>query len=192
MRQSEKALREIQMAHQLDPLSLSILGSYGEVYLYLGEYDLAIAKYNMALELDPNFRSSWEGKGWVYSKSGDLDSALESFKTYQKMTGSELKGLTGLAHTYIKLRQDDKARECLNKMELRKKQDGGVDLSIDFAIVYGAMGEWDKVCEYMDLGVKQNIGTPFLIAHPMWDDFRKTEGFRLLAKKHRLRLGQTE
>lgn len=182
----EVALEEIEKAHQLDPLSLIILGSFAEISFFAGKNKKAIDLYHQALELDPNFRAAWEGIGWVYAKEEKYHQALEAFGKYQLMTGSELKGLNGLAYTLAKLGKKQEAQEYLKRLEERKKKDPQVILDVDFAMIYLGMEDWDKVYEHLKVAIEAKMGMLFLNTHPLWEAIRQKPKFRKLFKQHGL------
>lgn len=179
-----KALKEIEKAHQLDPLSLIILGSYAEICFFSGDNKEAIKRYHQALELDPNFRAVWEGIGWVYAKEKKYEEALVAFRKFQSMTGSKLKGLNGLGYTLGKLGQTDEARECLKLLVERKQNDENIILDMDFAMIYAGLEEWDQVYDHMEAAIEANMGGLFLNVHPMWEEVRQMPRFRNLLSKH--------
>ncbi len=180
----ENALKEIKKAHQLDPLSLIILGSLAEINFFSGYNKKAIELYHQALELDPNFRAAWEGIGWVYAKEKKYDEALEAFRKFQKMTGSKLKGLNGLGYTLGRLGKTEEAQECLRLLEERKQKDENIILDMDFAMVYAGLDDWDKVYDHMKAAIEGNMGGLFLNVHPMWEEIRQIPRFRELLSEH--------
>lgn len=180
----EKALKEIEKAHQLDPLSLIILGSFAETSFFSGYNKKAIEQYHQALELEPNFRAAWEGIGWVYAKEKKYKKALQAFRKFQSMTGSKLKGLNGLGYTLARLGQTDEARECLKLLEERKQKDQNIILDMDFAMIYAGLEDWDKVYNHLKAAMEAKMGSLFLNVHPMWEDIRQMPRFRELFAKY--------
>ncbi len=180
----EEALKEIEKAHQLDPLSLIILGSLAEISFFSGYNKKAIERYHQALELDPNFRAAWEGIGWVYAKEKKYDEALKAFRKFQKMTGSKLKGLNGLGFTLGKMGKTDEAQECLRLLEQRKQKDENIILDMDFAMVYAGLEDWDKVYDHMEAAINAKMGSLFLNVHPMWEEIRQIPRFKELLSNH--------
>ena len=59
----DAAVKEIEIAHQLDPFSLAILCNMGDYYFAQSKYELAIEKFELVHEMEPTFRMAWEGKG---------------------------------------------------------------------------------------------------------------------------------
>ena len=180
----EKALKEIEKAHQLDPLSLIILGSYAEISFFSGSNKKAIERYHQALELDPNFRAVWEGIGWVYAKEKKYEEALHAFRKFQSMTGSKLKGLNGLGYTLGKMGRTNEAQKCLRLLEERNQQDENIILDMDFAMIYAGLENWGKVYDHMEAAIEANMGSLFLNVHPMWEEVRQMPRFRDLLSKH--------
>ena len=75
----EEALREIEQARRLDPLSLRINANVALV-LYLGrQYDRAIVEARKALELEPNNAAAHTYLGRTYLQKGMHQEALAEF-----------------------------------------------------------------------------------------------------------------
>ncbi len=182
----DQALDEIEVAHQLDPLSVIILGSSAEIHFFAGFNQEAIKRYHQALELEPNYRSAWESIGWVYAQENKYRQALKAFKRYQKMTGSKHKGLTGMAYTLGRLGRIDEVQECIRLLEERKLMDHDIILDMDFAMVYAGLRNWDKVYQHVKAALEANMGALFLNVHPMWEEMRQMSRFRDLLNKHGL------
>ncbi|MGI9542934.1 MAG: adenylate/guanylate cyclase domain-containing protein [Cyclobacteriaceae bacterium] len=185
-RDFEKALVEIEKAHHLDPLSLIILGSFAQISFFAGYNEKAVERYHQALELDPNFRSAWEGMGWIYALEEKYEKALDAFTRYQSMTGSRLKGITGLGYTLARSGRRGEAHECLKLLEERKQLDKDTILDLDFAMIYAGLKDWDKVYHHLKAAVEVKMGGLFLNIHPMWEEVRQKQRFRDLLSKHGL------
>ncbi len=183
----DAAVKEIEIAHQLDPFSLAILCHMGDYYFKQGKYELAIEKFELVHEMDQAFRMAWEGKGWVLVKMGKLDKALECFKEFQRLTGSELKGMPGLGYVYARMGKEKEARECLKKLELRKTHEKNVDLTIDFAIIHTGLRDWENAFKYLEKALQNKVGLLFLSTHPMWEEMRGKKQYQALLKKFGIR-----
>jgi len=180
----DQAVKEVALAHELDPLALNILGTYAEGLFFQNRYDEALQKLDAALELDPTYRPAWEGKGWIYVKMGELQKALKVFKKFQALTGSELKGLNTLGYVYAKMGQTEKVEDCFRKLEQRQQSEPNVDLDMDFAIIYAGLGDTEKLLKYLEQGLQKKMGGLWLATHPMWEDFRSDPRFQKLLKKY--------
>jgi len=74
-RRFDESLKEIQIAHELDPLSLSVNTGMGRIYHFRGETDKAIAQFKKTIEIDPHYAEAVFGLGMTYFKIKDYEKA---------------------------------------------------------------------------------------------------------------------
>ena len=77
---AKEALREIQLAQQLDPLSLSINTDLGFHYYYTGRYADAAKQLKLVLEMGPGFPPAHLWLGRTYQELGQFDDAATEFR----------------------------------------------------------------------------------------------------------------
>ncbi|MFN0112870.1 MAG: winged helix-turn-helix domain-containing tetratricopeptide repeat protein [Blastocatellia bacterium] len=75
---NEDALRAIQQAEKLDPLSLPIKADVGMVLMRARQYDLALAKLQETLTLDPQFNGARFGITLAYLLQGRSEEAVRA------------------------------------------------------------------------------------------------------------------
>lgn len=178
----KEAIKESELAVQLDPLSMPNNLFLGTVYFFNQQYDNALQQYDKILELDPRFRAALESKGWVYSAKGDWEKAIKYFKEYQKLTNSPLKGISGMGYAYAKAGQIGKAKEILNKLEERESLEKDVSISWNIAMIYMGLQDYDKVFYYLERvtlerATVDRFGFMFFKSHPLFEDVRKDARF---------------
>lgn len=179
----EEAVSEMEMAVQLDPLSLQINNCLGDAYFFAERLDEAMEQYEKTLELDPSFRAALEGKGMVYLVKGEIDQSIKVLEEYQKQTKHPLKGVTALGIAYARAGKLEEAHECLRKLKERERTEIDISLSMDFACLYAELKDLDKAFYYLEKTVEERVGLVFLRAHPMWKDLRTDPRFKNLMKK---------
>ena len=182
----EKALDEIKAALQIDPLSLITIVHLADVYLYMGRYTEAMVEIDRVLDMDSSFRMATEKKAWIHYYLGENELALESFKKYQKQTGSKLKGLAGLGYMYSKTGQPEKARELLLRIDERERLEEGVVLEMDRAVIYVGLDDMDKVFYHIEKALKQNVGGFYVSSDPLWEPIKDDPRFEPMARKYKL------
>ncbi|HSE40378.1 MAG TPA: protein kinase [Acidobacteriota bacterium] len=74
---SQEALTEIKRAAELDPLSLSIQTSWGDIYRESRQYQKALDQYKKVIEMDPNFGQVYMNRGILYEYRGMQDEAVK-------------------------------------------------------------------------------------------------------------------
>jgi TolB-like protein/Flp pilus assembly protein TadD len=74
-RRLDESLKEINKAHDLDPLSLSVNSGLGRIYHFRNEIDKSIAQFKKTIELDPRYAEAIFGLGLAYLKNKDYAKA---------------------------------------------------------------------------------------------------------------------
>jgi len=174
----KEAVRESELAVQLDPLSMPNNLFLGTVYFLNQQNDKALRQYDKILELDPNFRAAIEAKGWVYCITGEWEKAIRYFKEYQKLTNNPLKGITGLGYAYARAGQFDKVKQILHRLDERERLEKNASISGDFAMIYMGLQDYDKAFNYFKKITPDRFGLMFYKSHPLFEEIRKDTRFK--------------
>jgi TolB-like protein/DNA-binding winged helix-turn-helix (wHTH) protein/Tfp pilus assembly protein PilF len=136
----EECSREIAIARQLDPLSLTIRDAEGE-WLYLARrYDDAISKFDRILEIEPNFIPARVDRGLSYEQKGMWREALADFETARRLDDSPFSAAM-LGEALALSGEKNRARQILGELQARAKRE---DVSALYpAIIYAGLGEKD-------------------------------------------------
>ena len=82
---------------------------------------VSLAQYDKIIEMDASFRRGFEGRGMIFLAKGENEKAVNDFEKYHKLIGNPLKGFSALGHAYAAAGYTDKAFECLEIIQQRKK-----------------------------------------------------------------------
>jgi tetratricopeptide (TPR) repeat protein len=74
------ALRDYQLAQNIDPNYAEARNNAGNVYLAQQQYDSAMAEYRAAIELKPDFAEAYNNLGYVLLQLKRYDEAAEQFR----------------------------------------------------------------------------------------------------------------
>jgi adenylate cyclase len=181
-----QAVKVLEQAEQIDPLSPTIIRSLGMMYMFSERFDDAIRQAEKLLEMNPEMRSAIELKAWAIGMNGDWQTALVLFEEVHRLTGHPLKGLMGLGMAYARCGMMDKARECVHKLELRQQQEPDSVVDGDLAAVWLGIGDIDKVFSYLNECIDKRMGPvacfieypPYKVvkADPRFHDLKKRMG----------------
>jgi adenylate cyclase len=152
-----EAVKVMEQASQIDPLSPQINHFLADTYFFADRYDDAVRVADKLLEIDPQMRIAIEMKGWCAGMKGDWQKALEYFMEVHRLTNHPLKGLSPLGYAYAKLGQTDKALEIISKIEQRQREEPNVVVDGDLLVIWWAMGNMDKVIYYFEKSVAKRI-----------------------------------
>jgi adenylate cyclase len=160
-----EAVRVMEEASKIDPLSPQINHFLGETYLFADRYDDAIHVANKLIEMNPQMRIAIEMKGWATGMNGDWQKALEYFLEVHRLTNHPLKGLSPVGYAYAKLGQTDKALEAIAKIEQRQQEEPNVVVDGDLLMIWWALGNIDKAIPYFENSVSKRLSAVNFFLH---------------------------
>jgi len=181
---NEEAIRAIEKASKLDPLSLPIGTWLATCYYVVGRIDDGINQLNKVLEMDPVFRNALELKGMGYFVKGEYDAAISILKEYQLLSGADNKAISALGYVYARCGCSDKSLEIIDLLKKREKNEPDSSFNIDFAFVYTGLREYDKAFYYLEKAVEERSGAAvFLRASLIWADLKDDPRFAKILQK---------
>ncbi|WP_205511911.1 adenylate/guanylate cyclase domain-containing protein [Longitalea arenae] len=156
--EKSKAVKVLEQAEQIDPLSPTIIRSLGTMYIFEERFDDAIRQAEKLLEMNPEMRSAIELKAWAIGMKGDWQSALVLFEEVHRLTNHPLKGLMGLGVCYARCGMMDKAMDCVHKLEQRQQEEPDSVVDGDLAAVWLGIGDLDKTFHYLNECIDKRMG----------------------------------
>lgn len=180
----DQSIEFFQNAIEIDPLNLPINLMLVNAYFYKPDLKSAGMLIDELMERSPDMRPVINAKAWHCYRTGRQTEAVTYFEKYQRMTNDPLKGISGLGFAYARTFQVDKARACLEKIELREKQEKVVLLHLDFAWVYLGLKEYDKMFDRLELAFGEKLGGMiYLDIDPIWDEIRRFPRYQSLMER---------
>jgi serine/threonine-protein kinase len=178
----DAGIAEIRQARQLDPLSVVMTQQLAQIYAVAGQYDSALTYAQRAAEIDSTFALIAMTRCTVYLGQGAYDKAIEEAQEVISL-GTGSRGFRDLAVAYALSGQTDKARDTLAK--LLEWMNDRYFSSVGVARVYCALGDRERVFEYLEKGYEERddyLIQPALM--PPWCDFIKSDPrYKELMKK---------
>lgn len=170
----EEAVKLMEHAVELDPLSPIMNNFLGNTYVFSARYNDAIRQADKLLEMNPQMRAAIELKAWAIGMSGDWKKALELFEEVHKLTNHPLKGLMGVGYASAKLGMSEKALECVAKIEQRQSEDPEAVVDADLVGIWFALGDMDKVFYHIKQCVeKRTVPVGFFLEYPPFEGLKK-------------------
>ena len=109
------------------------------------------------------------------------------------MAGHRFASASSRRYVLAILGRTDEVREMLALLEQRQVENPELAMSIDFALVYQGLGDFDKVFHYFEQVADQRVGAMvFLASNVFWgDEIRKDPHFDALLDRigHPTRVG---
>lgn len=180
--QTAAAIRECQLAQQLDPLSSFATVSLGWAYYFARRYDEALAQGQKVLELDANFGFAYAHSGLCHLQLGDFAQAVVCMRKAVNLVGGSPHFLSYLGHALGKAGQPREARQMLAQLErLTKKQFVSAYFT---AIVYLGLGNRHETLTWLERALEERSGfLPFAEIEPMLDELRAEPRFVRLIER---------
>jgi serine/threonine-protein kinase len=155
MGRTEEAITQLELALELDPLSL--LGNMNVAWTYwgIGLYDRLNELAIKLIELEPNFFGGHQLLGLEFWSRGKLEQAISEYQRAVEL-GSSAMPLGALGSLYAVVGDRGKAQQILDQLRELSAQRYVPRCSI--ALVYAGMGEGDRSFECLDQACEQHEG----------------------------------
>ncbi len=178
-RESE-ALREIQAANALDPLSPVIGTTLAERLFYARRYDEAIAQLRKTLEVSPDFRSAHFILGLALEQKGMLDEAIAELQKSRVAASNDPFIAASLGHSYALAGRVTDARRILRQLLALKDSE-----PFEIAMLYQGLGEKQQALDWLERIESQEAELSMMLRlDPRFDSVRSEPRFQKVLTKH--------
>jgi serine/threonine-protein kinase len=182
--QYDKALAEIKLARELDPLSLGTNAQEGQILFFAKDYDNALDRLQKTIDLDPNFWLSHIFLSRVYTETGKHSEAVAETKRAAELSGNS-QSHAYRAYALARWGKLSEAQMVLN--DLLELSTSTYVPPYNIALAYNAVGEREKALDYLEKGfAERDVRMVFLKVEPQWDTLRTEPGFVELIKRMRI------
>jgi tetratricopeptide (TPR) repeat protein len=154
----DEAIALVEILKSRDPVNPGAHVFLGNLYIFVGQWDKAIASYRTALVLSPGRDYAQYGIGAALLLKGEAQAALEAMQLETPGWGK-----VGLPMAYHALGRKEESDAAL--AELIAEQEQGAAYNIAYVLAY--RGEADRAFEwlamavdYQDAGLSEIIGDP--------------------------------
>jgi eukaryotic-like serine/threonine-protein kinase len=155
----DEALKEVQTAQRLDPLSLTAAVTVGWAYYYARQYDRAIERCRYVIDLDPNFFQGHDCLGSAYLAQGSFAEAIAECQRSASASGHASIREASLGRAYAQAGKTAKAREILGELETASSHSYVPPYVL--AMLHAALGEKDQAFAWLDRGYREH--DPYLV-----------------------------
>jgi tetratricopeptide (TPR) repeat protein len=178
----DEAMRVMERARQLDPLSPLINAELGELLHNARQDERAIEQYRKTIELDPNYARAYAGLGYVYENLGSYEEAVAAYLKAKSLAGDSPERMPALQDAY---RAGGIRGYWWKRLEHRKEAAKRKRVSpVTFASIYARLGEKDRALEWLEQAYQQRSGQlAWLKAKREWDPLRDDPRFQSLLRR---------
>jgi serine/threonine-protein kinase len=178
----KRALPELRVAEELDPLDLKIKTQIGYVYYFLRDFDRAETELRKVLAIDPHFAFAHYGLGDVHAQQGRYEEALAEIEESIRLGGSSVNHLAILSYVNGLAGREDAARRLLEEVSAWAAR--AYASPIWSAVAHLGLGELDAAMEWLERAFEQRDGSLILAAaSPEFDPLRGDPRFRALVER---------
>jgi eukaryotic-like serine/threonine-protein kinase len=143
----EEAVRELERALDLDPLSSPISANLAAAYSYVGQHDHAIEHIRSTIDLDPSLIAAQSLYAVLLSRAGRFDEAVAEGERCLRIPGSGLWGKHALGIIYATEGRTEQARRIAEELETEPSLP---TLSSGLARIYAVLGDRDHALKWLE------------------------------------------
>ncbi len=151
----DEALSEIQIAYQLDPLSLSVNNGLARIYHFRNETDKAINQIDKTLALDSNYAEGYFSVGMTYYKTNEYEKSVAALKKAINLAKRRPVMLAVLGAVYAKIGNTDEAKKLLAELELPPLNN---DKLYGIAVIKSNLGQMDEALNILEKLTDEKYG----------------------------------
>ena len=180
----EEALREVERARELDPLSLITNTIQGQFLHFAGRNDEAMQSFNKAFELDPNFWVAHVNLAYVFIEKKMYGQALTELTKAREQSGGNTTAISLTGYVLALSGERGRARDVLE--ELRKLSGQRYVPPYNLAIVHHGLGEREEALVWLERAYEErDILLTFVGVDHKWEALRSDHRFvNLLDRMH--------
>jgi serine/threonine protein kinase/tetratricopeptide (TPR) repeat protein len=178
----DEAIAEINLALELDPLSLIINSNVGQAYYRARLYEQAILQHQKTLELYPKSAAVINEYARTLLEVGRLDEAVTEYQKAVELSEELPEYLSKLAHTYAVMGKRSEAENIIHSLIERAGREYVSPYWL--GATYVALGEKDLALECLEKAYEErDVAIIFLKILPIWDEIRNEPRYKALLKK---------
>jgi TolB-like protein/Flp pilus assembly protein TadD len=180
----DDALREINEARTLDPISPRIEAIGGMIYYFQRDYDRALEQMKKALSLEPNFYAAHLVTGSAYEQKARFAEAIASLREGEAAWRSGI-GPSMIGHAYALMGRKAEAEQIIRQLI---EQSATRYISPAYiAAIYAGLNDADSTMAWLEKAYElRSASLVYLKVNPRFDRVRSDPRFSALLKKIRL------
>lgn len=179
---SEEAVKEAELAFDLDPLTPIILEGCGYVRMLARDYQGALERYQQLTQLDPVFWKAYSAMGRALGFMGRYDEAISCLERARALAGDVPAILAATAQVLGTAGFQPQARALLDQLQqIHQRQ--WVPSSC-FAVACIGLGDRRKALDHLETACEKREQTVAgMKVHPLFDPLRSEPRFQTLLER---------
>jgi serine/threonine-protein kinase len=173
-----RALTEIDLAQQLDPVNPIIVVDTALPYYLSRQYEESSEQFRKGMEMFPSFYLPHMGLGLSLIAKGDVAAGIQELETGKSLEANPIV-IGNLAVAYTRAGRQDEARKLLN--DLKDESKTRYVAAYYIAIIYAGLGEKDQAFAWFEKAYQdRSWWLVWLKVDPLVDSLRSDERFNAL------------
>jgi len=182
MHRFDEALESIRHAADRDPSWLTADVIRGNVLLYRGDPEQAVAVYRQTLEIDPNSGMAHYQLAQAYLAMGRYSEAITELERAIQIMGPTPFSMAALAHGLARAGRRAEAEEMLRDFE--RRAEASYYPAFVIAMAHAGLGNDEQALEWLDRAAdERSMGHYMPNVEPQWEAFRDNPRFRRLLQR---------
>jgi Flp pilus assembly protein TadD, contains TPR repeats len=178
----DDARREIAVARELDPLSISVNTDMGFELFYKSDYDAAIRQLRDTIEMNPGFALAHFWLGRTYQQSRRYDDAIAEYRKANDLQPDWVPTLAALGSVYALSGRTSDAQGVLQHLEELSKSKYVTPYGV--ALIYANLNDPNQAFLFLDRAMEdRSHWLVWLKLDARWQPIRNDPRFGLLVKK---------
>jgi TolB-like protein/Tfp pilus assembly protein PilF len=177
-----EAIIEAERALAIDPLSIPINNIVGEMYMFVGQWDLAIEQFRKTIEMDANVPLPHENLALTFEEVGNQSEAVEEHLKARALSGEMPSALEELREAY---RRSGLRGYWGKQVEFDRARWNGwhVD-TFQIATYYARLGELDEALVWLERAHEvRSGGMVWIKMHPYFKNLFSDARFQDVVRR---------
>jgi eukaryotic-like serine/threonine-protein kinase len=175
----DESLRELQIAHELNPTSSGVLTALAWTRIGMKDYENAVRECDRALALNPKDSGALSYKAMALMKLNRFEEAIAAARDSAENEGSSV----DLGVIYALAGRREEAEKILQNLENKKRTSGDVS-DYDLAVIYGALGERHRAFDLLEREANsKSVDLLSIRVDPLLNSLRSDERFKTIERK---------
>jgi TolB-like protein/DNA-binding winged helix-turn-helix (wHTH) protein len=178
----DDAWKEVNRAHELDPLSVAISTDIGFNHYYQQNYDAAISQLRATLAVSPKFPLAHLWLGRAYQQKKMYPEAIDEFNKTDDALPGWVVTIAGMGHAYGEWGHQAEAKQVLVRLNQMAREKYVTPYGV--ALVYAGLGDKDQAFAALNKAVAgRSHWLVWLNRDPRWNRIRSDPRFEDIRKR---------
>ncbi len=186
----DEALAEIDIAIELDPLSLILYEGRSYIFLLKRQFEMAEEQSRSIVDTHPSFYKTHASLGRALIQQARYDEGIAELELARRLAGDVPNILGAMGQAFALSGRADRARALLSELDGMSRR--RFVPSTCFTLIHAGLGETERALEWLEHGVdRREMPVAALLVHPAYDSLRDHPRFTALLRRLGLAYGAT-